>query len=66
MTEPNILIEHREVKERPLSVELTRGANGVYRWTIKAYGEHYASIMDDLTKADKALRKLFGQPEVEG
>ncbi len=64
--EPNILVEHRQTKERPESVELTRGAKGVYRWTIKVYAGDGIGIASRVALIDSKLRELFGQPDLEG
>ena len=62
---PSIVIEHRETKERPLKVTLTRGAKGVYRWEIACYAPDVDTCLEVLRETDLKLFEYFGRPERE-
>jgi hypothetical protein len=53
----------REQREERGSIELTRGANGVYRWSVKVFfaeGAHFEAFAN-LAEIDKQLQVRYGQ-----
>lgn len=53
------LVEQRQTYDRPLCVELTRGARGVYRWSIKFHGHSGAEALDLIRKVDRELFQAY-------
>jgi len=47
-----LIVEHHEIKERPLHVTLVKGASGVYRWEISYHAYNLHDAKDVLATTD--------------
>ncbi len=49
--------------ENPVSIVLSRGAKGGYGWELKIHTDSFEKALEELGKADKALRKEYAPEE---
>ena len=67
MSEPLEVRETRvvNVHQQPISVRLTRGAKGAYRWEIQVHASEPAEALHLLDYLDEELKRRYGQPQTD-